>query len=78
MLIYDNGNPEIKFEGKNGTKKKQWLLISQQKKSLRRERHHYKENKWKWKTEEKRRENDQLRGKKPHMVSLPKIEKMHE
>ena len=37
-LIYDDGNPEIKFEGKNGTKQKQWLLMSQQKKTLKRER----------------------------------------
>ena len=28
-LIYDNGNPEIKFEGKMGRKKKLWLLMSQ-------------------------------------------------
>ena len=37
-LIYDNGNPEIKFEGKEGMKKKLWLLMSQKKKTLRRGR----------------------------------------
>ena len=37
-LIYDDGNPEIKFEGKEGMKKKQWLLMSHKKKTLRRER----------------------------------------
>ena len=37
-LIYDNGNPEIKFEGKEGMKKKLWLLMSQKKKTFRRGR----------------------------------------
>ena len=37
-LIYDDGNPEIKFEGKMGKKKMQWLLMSQKKKTLRRGR----------------------------------------
>ena len=38
-LIYDNGNPEIKFEGKNGTKKKLWLLMSQEMKTVSRKRY---------------------------------------
>ena len=37
-LLHDNGNPEIKFEGKMGKRKMQWLLMSQKKKTLRRGR----------------------------------------
>ena len=37
-MIYDGGNPEIKFEGKDGARQKQWLLLSQQKQVKRRDR----------------------------------------
>ena len=37
-LLHDKGNPEIKFEGKMGKRKMQWLLMSQKKKTLRRGR----------------------------------------